>query len=570
MIDYNIIFGLILITVVIIGYLNGATTELIKVIRLYLPFVVVYFIGGPISRIVYNLNFIKQLFQNVKFMQNLPYRNTIVMLLCSIIIYFVSYIIIRIITSIIKNILIKEVIVIKLGKFNNFLGAIIACTKGYIIISLLVLTFNLLGLTDTQNFTTKLIRENSPLYTQIDDFLFYREPLNTKNSLSNFLEVFDTNQLQKKYALVTSLDDTFYNYNNIINNSCSYSPTSTQYPYLYAFINNPATCNIEETKNIISYQGLIKWVVENNIPIDVLDNETLIQRFVEDFSSISNNTTDQAMKTKLIEAKEAIEGYLFINNWLKTTLGDKYKQLDDLQNDENLKYIIEQLLIEKDNKNEGLIYNLSTINNHSISSKIEIMKQFLQDYADIYEPIMRTLPNYMEFKYKLIAATIKKDNYLSALDRSPLISMYIIDTLEIMDKENQDGESVYQRFIKIMIPLYVLETDSFGNVITFSGADMERFLTQKCSDRTCSINDAFDRSLITDEFFFEIIYALTEKNNGKSYLEELVEIKPGSYKPIMDKEAIDVLANYFSNHYANYNDKRLEAILNSFSQVGDN
>ncbi|HEY8365410.1 MAG TPA: hypothetical protein VIK84_07525, partial [Haloplasmataceae bacterium] len=110
MIDYNIIFGLILITVVIIGYLNGATTELIKVIRLYLPFVVVYFIGGPISRIVYNLNFIKQLFQNVKFMQNLPYRNTIVMLLCSIIIYFVSYIIIRIITSIIKNILIKEVI----------------------------------------------------------------------------------------------------------------------------------------------------------------------------------------------------------------------------------------------------------------------------------------------------------------------------------------------------------------------------------------------------------------------------------------------------------------------------
>ncbi len=560
--DFDILFILILIAFLAIGYITGATIELIKLVRIYVPFIVVFFIGGPLSRWVYKLLLLNNVIGKINVLRAIPYFNTFIMLLATIIAFFGAYFIIGLIIRFIKNRLQSEIVTYKLGKFNNQLGAVIAVGRFYIIVSLLVLPFFMLGFTTTKDFSTNLVLKYPPPFTQVGRLVHSAQPvLTASNSLSTFIEVVDVNKLKEYYRTVSDLPTTLNNYETKVQEKCDYSIKSGKYPFLTAYVNNPTLCTDEELTGILPYKGFIIWISEDNVDISNLTDEALITEFNDNYREIHDNTDDKAMKEKIIKAHEAADVYVIVDNWLNGIIEE-----GSILNDDNMEQVINQLVVDRANKDsEGLFFELGKLNRDEIDQKLKSLETFTYNYTEIYKPVMDKMSSQLPFKYKLIASTLKNVNFMPSLVRTPLMAMYIIDTIELLAEGNimlMNNESIYRTLVKIMIPLYIL-TDKEGNSKVLTEEGMKEILTKKCANTVCSIDDAFDKVIITEDFFIELMYALTEPQGEEhSYLEELVNDN------MIESKAVDVLEAYFNDKFKEENEKTIK-IREALSKVGE-
>ncbi|QVK18811.1 CvpA family protein [Mycoplasmatota bacterium] len=573
--NFDILFILIMITFIMIGYITGANVELIKLIKIYIPFIVVFYLGGPISRWIYKSGQFKKLIEKVSFINGMAYFNTFIMFLSTFIAFFGTYLIIGLIIKFVQKRIQSEIVTYKLGKFNNKLGGLIAIIRFYVIISILILPFFILGFTSTNQFSTNLVLKYPPPYTQIGRLVNSSQPvLNASNSLSTFMEVVDVNKLKEYYNVVTDLETTLDGYEQQVDNTCEYTPGTGQYPLLHAYVNDPSQCMSEELSSILPYKGLIMWVSEDDVDLSNLTNDELIEAFNDKYDYIYNHTDDISMKSTLEKAHKSSEIYLVVNKWLKETLGGSY-DIANLLNDDNMKTIIDQLVIDHANENtEGLFFELYQLDNDELDQKLVSIGKFVKNYTEIYEPIMNTMPEQLPFKYKLIASTLKNFNFMPPLERTPLMAMYVIDTFKLLDEANMklmDDEPIYRTLVKIVIPLYLLKPDENGIMQTYTAEDMQDLLTKHCDKNVCSIDDAFNKVIITEDFFIELMYALTDDEDGdiQSYLEYLITDQPDTNRPLMEKEVVDVLEDYFNEMFKNSDDERVQAIKDSLSEVGD-
>ncbi len=551
---FDVLVLLIMIAMIVIGYISGATVEIIKLVKIYIPFIVVFYLGGPISRFVYSSPQFNNIISKIEFIQNMPYFNTFVMFLSTFIAFFGTYFIIGLMIKFIQKRLQSEIVNYRLGKFNHQLGSIIALVRFYVIISILILPFFLLGFTSYQDISTSVVLNYPPPYTQVGRLVHSSQPvLNASNSLTNFMEVVDVNNLKKHYTEITDLETTLNNYETQIEGACTYTVGTETYPYLVAYVNDPESCPNEELEEILPYKGLILWVNNQNIDLTNLTNDELIEDFNNSFDEIMNHTDDADMRNVLEVAHSKSEIYLVINNWLKHTLEEDYS-LTDLLSDANIELIINQLIIDRNSDSSGLFYDLNQLDDPEIDGKINSIQTFLTNYNEKYEPKMATLPDNLPFKYKLIASTLQDFNFMPTLERTPLMAMYVIDSFELLAEsgfEMMEGESLYHTLIKILIPLYILEPNE-----TFTTQDMENILMK--------IDDAFDSVIITDDFFIELMYALTDDSEGESYLEYLISTDTS----LMEEGVVSVLESYFTNKYSSDDHEKVQLINDAFSRVG--
>jgi len=558
-----------------IGYITGANVELIKLVKIYIPFIVVFYLGGPISRLVYKSALFNSIVSKVSFLDGMMYFNTFVMFLSTFIAFFGSYFAIGIVIKFVQKRIQSEIVNYRLGKFNNKLGGLIALVRFYVIISILILPFFLLGFTSNDQFSTNLVLKYPPPYTQIGRLVNSSQPvLHASNSLSNFMGVVDINKLKEYYVVVTDLETTLDGYEQQVGNACDYTLNSGKYPNLQAYLDAPTQCPDENLNKIMPYKGLILWVSEYNIDLTNLTDDELIKAFIDNYVIIYENTDDKDMKSTLEKAYDSAEIYLVINAWLKETLDVDYS-LANLLTDENIKKMIDQLIIDNANeKTEGLFFEISKLNRDDMDKKLESIANFLKNFKEIYEPIMNTMPQELSFKYKLIASTLKNFDFMPSLERTPLMAMYVIDTFKLLSDSNMklmEDEPLYRSLVKIVIPLYLLNPDENGNMQTFTAAEMEDFLTKNCRDKVCSIDDAFDKVIITEDFFIDLMFALIDDEDGtiESYLEYLISIQPDTNQRLMEEGVVVVLKTYFNNKFKNSDDERVQAIQVALNKVGD-
>lgn len=559
--DFDVIFIMILVAMMIMGYITGATVEIIKLIRIYIPFIVVYYLGGPLSRWVYKLPFIHNSIKKLSFLQNIPYLNTFIMMFCTIVAFVGAYFILGIIIKFIQKKLHQEKVNYKLGKFNHFLGAIIATIRFYVIISLLFLPFYLLDFATKDDISTNLILKYPPPFTQIGNIVNSAEPVvSATTSVSTFMEVVDINQIKDYYDIVTDLPQTLSNYEQKAETECTLTPGSGRYPYLTSYLSNPRSCENEELQEIIPYRGIIFWINNNDIDITSMSADELIEQFNEDFDEIISETTDENFKIKLISANENIKIYLVVNNWLKSVLSG-----DNILSDENIESIILQLKQDFDTKDTaGLFYELYQLNNESLNNKLEVVAKFVIKYQELYGPLMEKLSVDLPFKYKLIAATLKDVNFLPTLERNPYVAMYIIDTFDFLSVQNiqlLDNESVYETFLRIMLPVYFL-TDENGNDKVLTTQEFQDLLEKTCAGKICSLNQALNNVIVTEDFIIELIYSFVVNDYGReSYLSELVSVGK------LEAGCVDVLLEYLNRNYSDH--PKVSTILSALGEEGE-
>ncbi len=565
--NFDIIFILIMVAMIVIGYITGATVEVIKLVRIYIPFIVVFYLGGPISRIVYKSSLFKDAINSLSFLEGIPYFNTLIMFLSTFIAFFGSYFIIGIVVKFIQKRIQSEKVTYKLGKLNNRLGGLIAIIRFYVLFSLILIPFFILGFTSAGDFSTKLILDYPPPYTQVGRLVKSSQPvLKASNSVSNFLSVVDIDQLQKYYTVLTGLPSVLNGYEQDVSTSCTYTlDNDKKYPNLYAYVTDTNnTCTNPDLQNIMPYKGLIIWVSVNNLEIENMATPDLITSFNANYDNIQSNTTDENMKNNLESANKSTRIYEVVNTWLISTIGN-YK-MADLLTDEHIESIIDQLTFDKANEsdNTGLFYELNNLNNPDLDTKLISVKNFIDEYPN-YKKIMDTMPQNMSFKYRLIASTLQDFNFLPSINRTPLMAMYVIDSFKLLENSQLiEGEPLYDTLVKIAVPVYVLKKDENGNIKTFTQSDMKAFLTDHCNNKVCSIDDAFHQVIITDDFFLDLMNALVDESNGESsYINYLVD------NSLMDKDAVAYLETYFANRYHDSEDPRVLTVTEALNKVGD-
>jgi Colicin V production protein len=563
---------MVLMAFFIIGYLSGATVEIIRLIQVVVPFLVVFYFGGFFARIIFKSKFFNQFIMRIKILQDFPYFNTIVMMLSTILAFYLTYIVTGFLIKRLQKVISTEILAYKLGKFNKSLGAFLAGVRFYILASVFILPFFLINVTNKEtDVITNVVLEHPPGFTRVGRLVNASEPvLNATNSLTGFLEVIDLRELKQYYDLLTDMDGTLEGLE--ANVTEQYKKLSTNlnineedaYAIVAAFSEDPntfidAASNQPELQQkfrelqsqVEPYNGIIQWA-NTAITKEDANQDTIVSQFKEDYELIIDMTDDPVMKEDLKKARQ----YIIIEDWLsKNEIQVDSNNLQNLLSDTNVELIVNQLVLEP--KNDGLIFKLRQLNDESLNRKLDRLEQFIADYNTTYSKIMKDLKIDMPFTYKLIAATMKNVNFIESLERSPVMAMYIIDTINLFEGSGvvQFGDdTIYQTIMKVMFPLYLVQLDEQGDIITIDKNRMTVILNQ--------VDHYLDQVILTEEFVNQLVEGLVaatyydnENQKDKPYIHYLIETNR------ISPEALQLLKEHELFKNASFHDELARLLL---------
>jgi len=167
--DFNFDYVLILMftSYIVYGYFSGGHKQIRFSINLILPFVIIYYLGRYITSFMYiplSKTFLFEMLNTGLFS---GMKNTIGMIMAYIITYILLFASIFIFSIYARRYILNENMRAKLGKKNNYLGAIVALINGYVLIYFILLpvfSFNIIG---SEAVVTNFVLENPPPFSRI-------------------------------------------------------------------------------------------------------------------------------------------------------------------------------------------------------------------------------------------------------------------------------------------------------------------------------------------------------------------------------------------------------------------
>lgn len=515
-VDFDLLLVMILLAMFLIGYISGATVEIIKLINLIVPFIVIYFFAGDISRWVFRTKLLQKLLSKFTVLEHIPYFNTFVVFLATFITFLGAYWVLSYMTRGLKKIIVSEVLDYKLGKFNHSAGAILALIRFYVLGSLLVLPFFVLGLTTKEeDHLSRLLLNHPPMFTRAGQIINDAEPMvNAVSSLSSFIEVVDVREtMEEVKALETTITEQKEQLTQTIQGMVEQGTIvdvdlSDPMEVLLTFLKDPTPFfDAAETpelrssltmtyNNVKPYEGVVAWAHREDI-VNLSHEQKLIS-FFENYDYIQDETSDPSVKDKLNKMKS----FQIVYEWLTKTVKLNLDPLAQILSDSSIERIMNQLLLELDQ--EGLLTKLRSLQQPKLNAQADAIESFVVNYKDHYAPLMKKIKVELPFLYKLIAATMHEVDLIEHFKRTPFIAMYVIDTIQLLNTANLElpDENLYQLLIKIIIPLYLIEEDDNGRTIPMDEKRMEKIITGSY--------DLIDDLVLTDNFVQELVRALIE------------------------------------------------------------
>lgn len=169
-IAFNFNFDIILIMLfgsyIFYGYFSGGHKQIRFFINLVLPFMLIYYLGRyitnylyiPLSRtLVYEM--IDNLFGIAKY--------TVGMMIAYILTYVLLFVMIFFLSIFARRYILNENMRAKLGKKNNYLGALFAFINGYVLVYFIILPVFALNLIGTEATVTNFVLEHPPPFSRI-------------------------------------------------------------------------------------------------------------------------------------------------------------------------------------------------------------------------------------------------------------------------------------------------------------------------------------------------------------------------------------------------------------------
>ena len=508
-VDLMLVF--ILVTMMMIGYITGATTEFIKLLKLTLPFIFISYFSAPLARFIFNLPVYKSIINRIDFLNDVMYFNTIVMFVATIVGFILAFHIISAMINFLQKRIQTEKFTFKLGKFNHIIGGLLAILRFYVLISLIILPFYILNITNKEkHFMTRFIIENPPSFTRVGHIVNAGEPVvKTINTMTSFLEVVDLRQLKTYYEMVTDIEGTIRSYEQqlvqLLGNIDDPNVLLMEFVEdAERFIEREMDMSVKEqliaaNDAIAPYKGMIIWA--NELDFNTLSQEELLQSFNENFDTILMMTESLEMKNTLIKAHTSQQVYSNVNTWL-ISIGINTNNLTDLLNDANIEIILNELDEEfRKQHREGIIYNLKQIGSMDLNETLAQAEVFVLNYHREYKKLMDDIQTDIPFKYKLLAATMHKFNILSLLEQSPVMALFVADTVEFLHREGifiMNDETIYETIVKIFVPVYLL------------GVEQPQIDDQRIEEAFVYFDQALKDILLTEVSVLNLIHAFLQ------------------------------------------------------------
>lgn len=531
-VNFDLLVLMIIIALMIIGYLSGALIEGIRLFQLVIPFLIIALFGDALSRFILRGAFIQNLFSRYPLFTVIPYMHTFLVILIDVLIFVVIYYLLVIVLLPIRKMVASEIVRFKLGSFNQVFGSILACFRLYILLTLFILPFILMGFTSRdKDVTTRVVLSYTPRFIPTSRLVNQANELNRSvtgyahllfvldlTSLSEYLEDMERDLSQKREALV-QLSQKLKPTDDI--------PFGDSLALLSDFVTNPDPYFTHapdgETKEqlmalydqCVPLKGFIEWSKRHETPS--LTREERMAAFVQDYDDIRRETSDSALRIKLL----AFESKVIVYQWLTQTLGLTIGDIYQLYHDDTFTLVIDRLLIELDTG--GLFERLKAVQDEEVLYAVQQAERFIHDYKEL--GVRDDIPHVSTLSplYQMLAEQVIDDDWRTTT-RSPLEAMYRIDTLIEINRKPLffPDESFFQSLMKVYIPLYAFTYDEGGQVIPIDTEEMDRLLkTIERQINRIQLHDVFVRQL-GDALVQSQIYD-PEQKEFRPYIHYLVD-----------------------------------------------
>lgn len=531
-VNFDLLVLMIIIALMIIGYLSGALIEGIRLFQLVIPFLIIALFGDALSRFILRGAFIQNLFSRYPLFTVIPYMHTFLVILIDVLIFVVIYYLLVIVLLPIRKMVASEIVRFKLGSFNQVFGSILACFRLYILLTLFILPFILMGFTSRdKDVTTRVVLSYTPRFIPTSRLVNQANELNRSvtgyahllfvldlTSLSEYLEDMERDLSQKREALV-QLSQKLKPTDDI--------PFGDSLALLSHFVTNPDPYFTHapdgETKEqlmalydqCVPLKGFIEWSKRHETPS--LTREERMGAFVQDYDDIRTETSDSALRLKLL----AFESKVIVYQWLTQTLGLTIGDIYQLYHDDTFTLVIDRLLIELDTG--GLFERLKAVQDEEVLYAVQQAERFIHDYKEL--GVRDDIPHVSTLSplYQMLAEQVIDDDW-RITTRSPLEAMYRIDTLIEINRKPLffPDESFFQSLMKVYIPLYAFTYDEGGQVIPIDTEEMDRLLkTIERQMNRIQLHDVFVRQL-GDALVQSQIYD-PEQKEFRPYIHYLVD-----------------------------------------------
>lgn len=537
-VNFDLILVAIFTTIFITGYIRGGGIELLRVLKVVIPFFVLYFYGDNITNLLFSSNATVNFVYTI--LPNIPYRNSIASLSTSIGVYVVVYFLLTIFLWRLGKYVLDERIEYVFGRFNSIFGGVFSVVRMYIIISVFIIPFYALNFTNNNDILTSFILNHPPKFSRFGILIEETKPTIDKfNEVSRSLKIMDIKSLEKYTNLLSDVnifmeeneDDSYEIYLYLKDNDFgNYKKDEFLYYYVKHLDDfeemNFKNSNIRKTnddllKTATEYEQVFIWAYENKIKeMDSIDE--VIASFIENYPKIAANTDDQLTLEVLKKMKLNTQIYLVMKNWLMNSYQIQIESNFDLLNDENLELILDDF----DLYEENLITEINRIDARDsekalIIKQVERFSHFQEEYIinlkpqiQVYDPLL----DQVSFKYKLAFSIMKEKGLNKVVDenveKDPIMYLLFLDSLSFIDYFNEDDVDIYYQVGQIYVTLFLLDIKTDDTIITCDE-------TINHVDRFTYNEDLYNR---TSKDINKVLKALLiERNNESSYLEYLVE-----------------------------------------------
>lgn len=544
-VDFDLILIAIFITIFITGYIRGAGIELLRVLKVIIPFFVLYFYGDKINDLLFSspkiVDFVYRILPNV------PYRNTLAAISSQIAVYITVYLFLAIFLWRLGKYVLDERIEFLFGRFNSILGGIFSFIRMYIIVSVIIIPFYALNFTNYSDPLTSLVLNNPPNFSRIGLLINKIKPtVDQINKVSSSFKIMDLASLEKytnllldvKEFIIYNENEAYKIYNELqkekyFSKDLSKSEFMIYYLENYDEFKNHKFNNQEISqvnKNMLEvvdkYPQVFTWAYENNV-LEIESNKEIIRSFIDNYPNLVADMDDDLTIEIFEKLRLNTLIYLTVKDWLYYSYQIELKDGLDILNNEYLEVILEDFLLHK----EALIlaFNNSKENKdikdneyEMIIKQIDNLSNFHQEYISKYKPQIKLYDQIFDdvsFKYKLIFAIMKDKKFSQIvdyeIDNNSLSYYFLLDSLDFINRFNKGNNKIYYEALQIYISLFLIDIDEDNqiSIMTYDNflSHLKRFSENK---------ELFRR---TKEDLNKIINALLVERENGSYLEYLID-----------------------------------------------
>ncbi len=540
-VDFDLILIAIFITIFITGYIRGGGIELLRVLKVVIPFFVLYFYGNDITNLLFSSQ--KTVDFVYKFLPNIPYRNTIAALSSQIGVYIVVYLLLAIFLWRLGKYVLDERIEYIFGRYNSILGGLFSLVRMYVIISIFIIPFYALNFTNYSDPITSFILNNPPNFSRLGVLIEKTKPTVDKfNEVTASLKIMDIQSLEKYSTLLVDVKDfmttnetnayQIYQYleaNHLIEGT--YTPNE----FLYYYVNhidefknmkftdtNVKNVNDSLSKLVNEYSQVFIWAYDNDVQ-DMESTDDIIASFINNYPSLVANTSDKLSLDILEKMKLKTQVYLVLKNWLVDSYGIQVNSDFDLLNDENLELILNDFASHK----QALVEAINNIDakdseKEDIIQQVERFSMFQAEYITTYKQqidLYNQILDNVSFKYKLAFAIMKEKKFNQVIDdnvnKDSLLYIFSLDSLGFINYFSQDDNQIYYEAGQVYVALFLLNIEPNQQIQKISYDGIIENLNQYTGNE-----DLFKRTKIDIN---KIIQSLLVDRNHESYLEFLIK-----------------------------------------------